>query len=474
MDGTELCFTPATELGRLYRQRELSPVEVAEAVLARLERLNPTLNAFLTATAELAQEQARASEARFQRGEQIGLLDGVPYSIKDIEATAGIRTTYGSKWFEDNVPTADGGAARRLRPTGGVLLGKTNTSNHGYKDMCDNLLGPPCQNPWKLGRTSGASSGGAGAAVAAGLGPVAHGSDGGGSIRIPAALCGVVGVKPSYGRVPLVPNADYWAARSHNGPLARTVRDAALVLQALAGTDGRDPLSIDAQPDDYLAACDGDLRGLQVAWSPDLEYAAVDSEVVEIAGRAARRFVELGCEVDQPRLGWPSPYEFHKVIYGVGVASRQLERARARPDWTDVTLLRMILEGCQYTAQQFAQAQQERSRFYEAVSETFETYDLLLCPTMPVGAWSAEPGPFEGLDDLGGKPAYSLFERCTFTYPFNMTGQPVATVPCGFTAEGLPVGLQIVGRWHADSQVLRAAACFEALQPWADRRPPLD
>src|ERR687887_557013 len=231
MDATELCFTPATRLGELIRRREVSPVEIADAVLERIQRLNPKLNAFLT-------------------------------------VTAGIRTTFGSKFFEQNVPTQDGAVAGRLRSSGGVLLGKTNTPHFGYKDMCDNLLGPPTRNPWNLERTSGASSGGAAAAVAAGIGPIAHGSDGAGSDRIPAALCGVFGFKPSFGLVPYWPNPDLWAARSHNGPLSRTVRDAALMLNAIAGADPRDPLSHASSESDWLAACDGsDLRGLRVAWS---------------------------------------------------------------------------------------------------------------------------------------------------------------------------------------------------------------
>ncbi len=327
MDATDLCYTPATELGRLIRTGELSPVELAEAVLQRIDRLNPVLNAFITVTPELAREQARAAEDRARRGELRGPLDGIPYSIKDLEPTAGVRTTYGNKWFENNVPVEDGAVAARLKATGGVLLGKTNTPNFGYKDMCDNLIGPPCRNPWRLDRTSGASSGGAGAAVAAGLGPVAHGSDGAGSIRIPSALCGVFGLKPSYGRVPYHPNADYFTARSHNGPMARTVRDAALLLQAMAGPDPRDPLTIDAPPDNYLTACDGDLRGLRVAWSPDLGFGRVDPEVREIVERSARRFSELGCNVEMPALNWPNPREFHQVIYEVSIAARHVGRA---------------------------------------------------------------------------------------------------------------------------------------------------
>ena len=248
MDNEELCFLPAIELARLVRSRELSPVEIVDALLTRIARLNPTLAAFITVTAERARAEAKAAEGRAVRNQFLSPLDGLPYTLKDLEPTAGVRTTFGSKWFEHHVPAEDGAVAARLRASGGILLGKTNTPHFGYKDMCDNLIGPPCRNPWKLDRTSGGSSGGAAAALATGLGPLAHGSDGAGSIRIPAALCGVVGFKPSFGRVPFHPNPDYWSARSHNGPMARTVRDAALMLTAVAGPDARDPLTIEAPP----------------------------------------------------------------------------------------------------------------------------------------------------------------------------------------------------------------------------------
>lgn len=470
--SSELCFTPATELGRLIRDRQLSPVELTEAVLDRLQRIDPVINAFLTVTADLAREQAKAAEARALRGEPLSPLDGVPCSIKDLEPTAGIRTTYGSKFFEHHVPAEDGAVPRRLKRAGLVLLGKTNTPQFGYKDMCDNLIGPPCRNPWNLDRTSGGSSGGAGAAVATGLGPLAHGSDGGGSIRIPAALCGIFGLKPSFGRVPAYPKVDLWAARSHNGPMTRTVRDAALLLAALAGPDPADPLSIDAPPEDYLAACEGDLRGLRVSFSQDLGYAAVDAEVRRITRDAALRLAEAGCEVDERDPGWPDPYAFHKVIYEVGIASPMADRAVEHPEWIEPSLMQMINELPRVSALDHYKAVMARTVFYNDVKRFFEDYDLLLTPAMPVGAWSVEPETWPR--EIEGRATPHMFDHLHFTYPFNLTGQPAATVPCGFTSQGLPVGLQIVGRWHADATVLRAAACFESIQPWAHQRPPLD
>jgi Asp-tRNA(Asn)/Glu-tRNA(Gln) amidotransferase A subunit family amidase len=471
VNDTDLCFTPATDLRRLLQSHDLSPVELAKIVLERIEKANPVIHAFLTVSADFALVQAKAAEDRLMRNAPLSPLDGIPYSIKDLEPTAGIRTTFGSKWFENNVPSEDGAVAGRLRQAGGILLGKTNTPHFGYKDMCDNLLGPPCRNPWKLDRTSGASSGGAGAAVAAGLGPVAQGSDGGGSIRIPAAHCGIFGLKPSFGRVPYHPNPDYWAARSHMGPMTRTVRDAAMLLNVMAGPDARDPLSISEQPDDYVRACDGGVTSFRIGWSPDLGHAAVDPEIRSISERAAQRFADLGCTVDAPVLNWPDPTEFHRTIYEVGIASRLADRARERPDWIEPTLMQIILRGSATSAVDHGKALLARGALYHAVQRFFESYDLLVTPTMPVAAWSAEPGPDEGPREIGGRPTPTMFDRIPFTYPFNLTGHPAASVPCGFTNDGVPVGLQIVGRHHADSTVLRAAAAFESIQPWAQYRP---
>jgi len=474
--STDLCFTSAVDLGALVRTGRLSPVELCEAALTRVERLNRRLNAFLTITPDLARAQARAAEARARTGALRGPLDGIPYTLKDLEPTAEVRTTFGSKWFANYVPPESGLVATRLAAAGGVLLGKTNTPQFGHKDSCDNLLGPPCRNPWRLDRTSGGSSGGAASAVAAGLGPVAHGTDGGGSVRIPAALCGVVGMKPSFGRVPQYPAADYWSARNHQGVLARTVRDAALFLDAMAGPDPRDPLSVDGPPVRHVEACEGDLRGVTVVWSADLGYAPVDPEVRGIATAAAIRFADLGARVEARDPGWPDPGPFHKLLCDVANAARHGERAVQRPEWIEPSLMRMVEDGRRVSGVDHARACVERSAFYDRAHRFFETCDLLVTPQQPVGAWGADPGsgPHQGPMAIGGRATPTIFDRLGFTFPFNLTGYPAINVPCGFTAEGLPVGIQIVGRWHADALVLRAAAAFEALQPWASHLPPLD
>ena len=476
MDTTELCFMPATQLSRLIRTKELSPVELTEAVLDRIDKINPKINAFITVTADLARKGAKEAEARALSGELISPVDGIPLSIKDVTPTAGIRTTMGSKFLEHNVPTEDNLVAKRMRGAGMVVLGKTNTPAYGHKDMADNLLGPPTRNPWKLDRTTGGSSGGAAGAVAAGLGPLAEGSDGAGSIRIPAALSGIVGFKASYGRVPNSrPISNYWAAISHSGPIARTVRDAAMLLQVMAGPDPIDPLSIDAPPDDYLNACDGDVNGLRLVWSGDLGYAAVDSEVKEIAYRAALRFKDLGCILEERDPHWDDPYRWANDSWSINQAAREFERGQLHPDWLDPTLTIQIFQGLRFTAIDFQKMLQARSTFYDQARAFFETCDLLLTPTMPIGAWSVEPGLEQGPSEIGGrKIGHGLFDRVPFTFPHNQTGYPAITLPAGFTAEGLPVGLQIVGRWHQDSMVLKAAANFESIHPWAQKRPNLD
>jgi len=443
-----------------------------DAVLARIEALNPRLNAYLTVDAEGAREQAKAAEAVVMRGETLKPLHGLPVSIKDLEPSAGLRCTYGSKFFEHNIADFDGMVTGRVKAAGGIVLGKTNTSHYGYKDMCDNLIGPPCRNPWKLERTSGASSGGAAAAVAAGLGPLAHGSDGAGSIRIPAALCGVFGLKPSFGRVPYWPNADIWVARSHNGPITRTVADAALLLGVMAGPDPRDPTSIDSPLEDYPAAVARPLealRGLRVAWSVDFGYAPVDPEVRRLTAAAAERFQSFGCEVEAVNPDWDNPREPASVMWYVSFAARLSERYDQRPEWFEPSLAEMIEAGRHISGVQHGQAQLARTVFYEQARRFFERYDLLLTPQMPLGAWSVERGP----STIEGKPTPSMFDRLNFTFPFNQTGQPAASVPCGFTREGLPVALQIVGRWHADRLVLQAAAACEQAAPWAPERPPV-
>ena len=470
MTPPELFRTPATELTAAIRAKQLSPVELTEALLARIEAVNPAINAYLDVAGDRALEDARAAEAAVMRGDDLGLLHGLPVPIKDLEPSEGLGHTSGSILQKDQIAEFDGAVTGRVKAAGGIIIGKTNTPHLGHKDMCDNLLGPPGRNPWNTDRTPGGSSGGAAAAVAAGLGPLAHGSDGAGSIRIPAALCGVFGFKPSFGRLPYWPNLDIWSARSHNGPISRTVADAALFTQATAGPDPRDPTAIANRPDDYLAAVADPLpalRGLRVAWSADFGYAAVDPDVRRLAGEAAQRFSDFGCIVEAVDPGWDNPRPGAEVCWFVSLAARVGQAYDESPEAFEPSLAEMILQGRRYSGEEHGRAEISRTVFYHQAREFFEEYDLLLTPQMPLTAWGVDDWPAS----IDGRPTPSIFDRLPFTFPFNLTGQPAASVPCGFASDGLPVALQIVGRWHADTLTLQAAAALEQAAPWADAWP---
>jgi aspartyl-tRNA(Asn)/glutamyl-tRNA(Gln) amidotransferase subunit A len=467
MSNTALWALPATELAARIRRREVSPVEVAEAVLARMERLDGRLGAFCTPTPELARTMARAAEAAVMRGEPLGPLHGVPVSIKDMTWTKGIRTTRGSRLFADFVPEEDPPVVERLRAAGAIILGKTNTPEFGWKGATENLLFPPTRNPWHLERTAGGSSGGAGAAVAAGLGPLATGTDGAGSIRIPAAFCGIVGHKPSFGRVPVYPAPLDVAV---TGPMARTVRDAALLLDVMAGPDERDRFSLPDDGVDYLAACAGGVAGWRVAWSPDLGYAPVEPEVRTLAEAAARRFADLGAVVEEAHPGFTDPREIIELLFYGQVGAQVADLPPERRALLDPALLAVVDGLRDRSAFDYARMAMRRNELWQVARRFFERYDLLLTPAV---ATTAFPLGIEGPAEVAGQPVKRL-GWTPFTFPFNLTGQPACTVPCGRTAAGLPVGLQIVGRRNDDTAVLRAAAAYEAAAPWAHEWPPLD
>jgi amidase len=473
MDATDLCYTPATQLAAAIRAKQLSPVEVTDAMLARIERLNPTLNAYCTVTAELARTAARTAEAAVMRGDRLGSLHGVPYSLKDLTVTKGIRTTFGSKIFEHHVPTEDAILVERLRAAGGILLGKTNTPEFGCKGFTDNKIFGTTYNPWDLERTPGGSSGGAGAAVAAGMGPLAEGSDLAGSIRMPASLCGIVGFKPSQGRIPRYPAGNAWNTMSFNGPLTRTVADAALMFQVMTGPDDRDPLSLPDTGEDFCVAVQGDLRlaGLHVAWTPDLGgMVPVEPVVQEICAGAARTFVDLGCHLDAGSPDFSGAHELFAVLNANLRMAAVGDYAAEWSDQMDPLLVWRLEQGRNFSLTDVGKAETARTALYQRVRQFFEAYDLLLLPTTV-----APPFPARGgyPTTVAGRAITTPYEILLLTYAFNLTGQPAISVPAGWTADGLPIGLQIVGRRHADALVLRAAAAFEAAAPWVDRRPPL-
>ena len=464
-----IVYLSASELRDRYGAKSLSPVEVTDAILDRIERLNPVLNAFTVVTTELALNQARAAERAYFAGDAPPLA-GIPVSIKDLTPTRGIRTARGSLIDADWVPDDDAPVVERLYAAGAVMLGKTNTPELGWKGDSGNRVFGPSFNPWNLAKTPGGSSGGAAAAVAAGLGPLAQGSDGAGSIRIPAAFCGIFGLKPSFGLVPQYPPSAV-GDLSHLGPMTRTVRDAAMMLNALAGADVRDRLSWSSGID-YERNLDAGVRGLHVAWSPTLGYAQVASDVLENTEQAAMAFRELGCEVQQVDPGLPDPANIIDVMWSGAMAGYFATRLDEVRDLLDPGLLAVVERAASLSAADMAHALQQRNTYYTGMRQfmDLQRFDLLLTPTLPVTAFTA------GLDEPDGwrRATLAPLDWTPFTFPFNLTGQPAATVPCGFDRNGLPVGLQIVGRWRDDSAVLRAAAAFEAAMPWTEFRPPLD
>ena len=465
----DLHWQSATTLARLIRQKKVSPIEVLGAILDRIDKLNPRLNAFVTLTAEQARREARAAErALTKRSATLGPLHGVPFSVKDLVITKGVRTTFGTPLYRDNVPTEDAPIVARLKAAGGIMLGKTNTPTMGWIGATHNLLFGVTRNPWNLERTPGGSSGGASAAAAAGLGPLHVGTDGGGSIRIPAAFAGIYGFKASYGRIPTYPTSGAWSL-SHVGPMTRTVADAALMLNVCAGPDERDQYSLPAERADYVKALSGSLKGWRVAWTDDLGFAdVVDPEVSTVCARAARAFRELGCRVEEVQPSWPSPREAWYEIFCGGIAARLAPYVERRAE-IDAGLLRIIETALRNPPTKYVQAWFDRLAWWQHLRAFFDKYDLLLTPT------TACPPFAVGLDnptEIAGRPA-GAYAWIPFTYPFNLTGQPAASVPAGFTANGLPVGLQIVGRRFADAAVLRASAAFERLRPWAQQRPPI-
>jgi aspartyl-tRNA(Asn)/glutamyl-tRNA(Gln) amidotransferase subunit A len=436
-------------------------------VLARIDELKPRLNAFCAVLHDRARARARAAEAAVMRSEPLGPLHGVPISVKDNMLMAGERFTYGSRLLQDNVAPEDSPAVERIEAAGAIVVGRTNTPEFAWRGSTDNRLFGETRNPWDLTRTAGGSSGGAGAAVAAGLGPLALGTDGAGSIRIPASFCAIVGLKPSFGRVPFYPSPGAAELSAHLGPMTRNVRDAALLLDVIAGPDDRDRFSVPSSGERFVDGLDSEPRGRRVAWSADLGHIPVAPEVLELAEPAARAFTDLGCEVDEPNLGLPDPAPVLRVTYAGYQAAAHGRRPPEQFAEMDPGLVALIEEGKRFSVVEFGQALVARAAYWDAMRKVFERYDLLVTPTISVP-------PFElgivGPREVAGRPVVHL--GWTLCYPFNLTGQPAITVPCGFTPDGLPVGLQIVGRRYADADVLRAAAAFERARPWADHRPP--
>ncbi len=458
----EIAGLNAEDLLGLYRRKALSPVTVVSDILARIEAFEPVVNAFVLVDSAGAIAQARASEARWMKGEPQGLLDGVPATIKDIVDIEGLPTRFGSATTSPAPAKQDAPAVARLREEGAILIGKTTLPEFGWIGACHSPLTGITRNPWDPARTPGGSSGGAAAAAALNLGVLHHGTDAAGSIRIPAAFSGVFGIKPSFGRVPAYP-ASAMTVLAHQGPLTRTVRDGALMLTVMSGPDMRDSAAWNTPAPDFRIGIEDGVRGLRIAWSPRLGYVEdIDADVEAAAARAAERFVELGATVEVADPGFADPVEMLRTIwYAVSAATVEKvapeDRSKLDPGYQRIAEI-----GAGFSLNDYLTAQVDRAAFTLPMLDFHKRYDLLLTPQMPVPA--IEAGLVTPSDGRFGE---DWVNWSPFTYPFNLTQQPAASIPCGFTESGLPVGLQIVGPPRRDDLVLRAARAFESLQPIA-------
>ena len=472
---TDICAMQATDLAAAVKRGEISPVEIVDAVSDRMDAFEPVLHAFCTPTLDIARRQAEDLAKRVAAGEDVGPLAGVPVGIKDLVATNGIRTAMGSKAYENFVPDEDDIVVERLKAADALIIGKTNVPEFGYSGVGHNPVFETTRNPWNPALTPGGSSAGSGAAVAAGMGPIAVGSDGGGSVRIPSAHCGLFGMKASMGRVPLYPGcrderypgASSWESLEHIGPMSRTVTDGALMLSVMAGPDARDRHTIPTSDVDWTGCLDGGVEGLRVAFSPDLGYAAVDPAVRDIVQKAVQVFEkDLGCVVEQADPGFQDPYN---AFWGLVALDTDLRGMRRLAQDFDVSPHLGEFLARDWTAEDLTDAVMGRKAVNNKMWRFMQNYDLLLTPTLTVPPF---PVHMQGPEKVDGRMV-PAFQWLSFTLPINMTGQPAASVPAGWTPDGLPVGLQIVGRHLGDETVLRAAAAFEQASPWGDRWPDL-
>ena len=465
----------ATQLAARVRDGEVSARELTQATLDRLEQREPLIQAFCTLTPERALAQAEQIDRRRARGEPLGALAGVPLAVKDLICTAGVRTTSGSAAYADFIPAEDDITVERLLAADAILLGKTTAPEFGYSGVGHNPLFPSPRNPWDVSKTPGGSSAGSGAALAARLCPIALGSDGGGSVRIPAAHCGVYGFKASMGRVPLwpgcrderYPGVSSWESLEHIGPMTRTVRDSALMMSVMAGPDMRDRHSIPCSDVDWLASLDRPLQELRIAFSADFGYIAVDPEVRAVVTAAARRFAaELGAELEEVDPGiadesasFAALVAFESDLSGMRQMQSQLGTAMSPH-------LSAMLQR-DWRAEHFTDANTTRKKLCNQLWRFMQRYDLLLSPTLAVPPFALH---MQGPEVIDGRMVRSD-HWLSFCFPFNFTGQPAASVPAGFTASGLPIGMQIVGRHLDDGLVLAASAAFERIQPWNHHYP---
>jgi amidase len=471
MYSEDLCYTPAVELREMLRGKKLSPVELVKTFLERIEQVNPGINAYCTLVPDYALERAAEAEATLMKGGETGLLTGLPVTIKDVTMTAGIRTTFGSKLYENNVPDVDEVLVERVRQEGGIIMGKTNTPEFAAGASTFNKVFGITRNPWNTEYTVGGSSGGAAAAAAAGIGPLAQGSDLGGSLRIPASFCGVVGLRPAPGRVPSYPRELNWDDLAVDGPIARNVADVALLLDAMSGPDSRSPVSLPRYESGFLRAAQNPrAKGLRVAWTDNLNLIPVDPEVLKVARKAIEVFRGMGCQVAEDCPDFSGARETALYLRGLRFVAIYQDQYKT-PEFKELVnpiVTGNIDYGLKLSTEQVAWAHRRRSEIWDNMRKFYERYDFLLLPTTPIPPFKAETRfPTE----IAGKPMENYLDWGMLTYAITMTGHPAISVPCGWTANGLPVGLQIVGPHQGEAELFQVAAAYEQAAPWQGKRP---
>ncbi|MFB9926071.1 amidase [Amycolatopsis halotolerans] len=468
MSAEEICYLPARELARRLRTREVSAREVLQAHLDRIEQVNPQINAIVTLTAERAQSEAAAADERLAHGEEVGPLHGIPVAHKDTHDVAGVRTTYGSPIFADHVPDSDTLVVERIRNAGAITLGKTNAPEFGAGSHTMNPVFGATRNPYRRDLSAGGSSGGAAAALAAGLQPLAEGSDMGGSLRNPASFCNVVGLRPSPGRVPTWPATLPWEALGVQGPMGRTVADVALLLSVIAGHDERNPISLDQPAAPFAGSLDADLAGLRVAWSPDLGGLPVDPAVTAVLEPAVKVFADLGCRVEPACPDLASADEVFRTLRGWLFHAGFSGLLEEHPDKMKQTLKDNIAFGATLSGADIATAQTRQLQLISGMQEFFTQYDLLLAPVSQVPSFPVE---WEYPETVAGQPMHDYLEWMRSAYSISATGCPALSVPAGFTGDGRPVGLQIIAPMRGELGLLRAAHAFEQATGHGNRRP---
>ena len=469
MTDNDLCFQTAVELARLIRTRAISAVELLEAHLAQIERVNPRVNAIVTLAPERALARARAADAALARGEPAGPLHGLPVAHKDLVPVAGMRTTFGSPIFADYMPDHSALLVERMQRAGAITIGKTNSPEFGAGSQTFNQVFGATPNPYDTTKTCGGSTGGGAVALACGMIPIADGSDVGGSLRNPASFCNVVGLRPAAGRVPHWPAENGWPPLSVDGPMARTVADAALLLSAIAGPDPRSPIAIAEPGSRFAAPLDRDLGGVRVAWSRDLGGLPVDARVTAAIGAQRHVFEALGCAVEDAEPDLSGADEVFKTWRAWTYEMAYGELLEKHPDQIKDTVIWNVEAGRKLTGPQLARAQRLRTALYHRMRAFMETYEFLVCPVSQVPPFDVQQQYITEIDGVKLETYIDWMRSC---YYISATGHPAISVPCGFTPEGLPVGVQIVGRHQDEFGVLQLAHAFEQATGLWKRRPP--